>query len=333
MMKVKALVLNKVGGPEVLNLSEVQLSDLRADEIQVKVHFSGLNFAEILMRQGLYQDAPPLPFTPGYEWSGEVIALGENVKGFEIGEHVFGGSRFGSHQEIININSKYVLKAVGNLSMQEMAGAPVSMMTSYASVIEMGGLRSHHHLLVDCGSGGLGQIALQMAKAVGAKATGLTSSPQKKDIILSQGAEAYTHEEWKNLATKYDVILNSQLGSTVRTHVKRLKPMGRVVCVGVSEGITPGKRDLVKMIKLLMQTKKFKMTDLFNNNSGIMAVNLLTTIADDAAMKLILKNVSEFLEKGVKPIIGHVYSKNEFSRAHDDLENRRCQGKVIIDWS
>ena len=331
-MKVKALVLKKIGGPEVLELSEVEVLKPQSDEVQVRVHFTGLNFAEILMRQGLYQDAPPLPFIPGYEWCGQIIALGDSVSGFELGEIVFGGSRFGSHQEVININSKYVLKKAESLTPEEMAGAPVSMMTAFASVVEMGGLRSHHHLLVDCGSGGLGQIAIQMANVIGAKVTALTSSPEKKKMISDLGARALTHDEWEKLSDKYDVVLNSQLGTTVRAHAKRLNPMGRVVCVGISEGITPGKRDIIKLLKLLIQTKKFKMTELFNHNSGIMAVNLLTTIANEESMNLILKNVSEFINQGVKPVVGHVYTKHEFSKAHDDLENRRCRGKVIIDW-
>ena len=140
-----------MGVSEVLELSEVEVLKPQSDEVQVKVHFTGLNFAEILMRQGLYQDAPPLPFIPGYEWCGEIIALGDSVSGFELWRNCFWWKSVWFSSRGNKYKFKICFKKAESLTPEEMAGAPVSMMTAFASVVEMGGLRSHHHLLVDCG--------------------------------------------------------------------------------------------------------------------------------------------------------------------------------------
>ena len=150
----QALWIKKFGAPEVLEIAENKLLAPARDEVQVKVHYSGINFAEIVMRQGLYRDAPKGEFIPGYEFSGEVTAVGEEVRDFSVGDLVFGGSLFNGRQQYVTVPQDYVIKAWDGYSLEELAALPVSFITAYAALIEMAESKKETKFLLIAEQGG-----------------------------------------------------------------------------------------------------------------------------------------------------------------------------------
>lgn len=327
-----ALWIKKFGPPEVLEIAESKLLAPARDEVQVKVHYSGINFAEIVMRQGLYRDAPKGEFIPGYEFSGQVTAVGEAVSEFSVGDYVFGGSLFNGHQQYVTVPQDYLMKAWDGYSLEELAALPVSFITAYAALIEMAAIKEGDEVLIDCGTGGLGVLCYRLCHLVGAKPTGLTSSSEKKAFIESFGATALTHQEFLSNNNRYDMILNSQGGRTIRDHYKRLNQFGKIVCVGISAGIAPGGRNLWKVLKTVFSMPSFKIVQMFNHNRGVFALNALKIFDDHELAKKMIQSMSILSDNDVRPVIGKVYNYQFAHLAHEEIQDRRLTGKAILSW-
>ncbi len=332
------IYIRKYGAANVLSFEQKQEEDtvrpLAPDEVNVEVHYSGINFADIVMRLGFYKDAPPKPFVPGYEFSGVVTEVGADVKNLKVGDKVYGGSVFGAYSSEIRVKSWMAIPLPANFSLEEAACLPVAFITAYASLFEMGRVRTGDKVLIDCGSGGLGTVSIKMLKAIGANITGLTSSGSKKSLIESLGARARTHSEFLQdpKDDRYDFILNSQGGSSIMRHYERLAPTGRIVCLGLSEGIKGGKRDFLAIAKAAIQMPRFSVIKMFDQNKGVFALNALKLMEDEMTIKKILEQFSKIEEWNLKPIIGKIFPAKDVALAHQFIEDRLGQGKILLAW-
>ena len=328
----QAIWIKNFGPPEVLEISHSKLLAPARDEVQVKVEYSGINFAEIVMRQGLYQDAPKGDFIPGYEFSGEVSAVGQAVNDFQVGDKVFGGSLFNGHQKYVTVPRRFLLKAWPEYTMQELAALPVSFITAYAALIEMAAIKEGDEVLIDCGTGGLGVICYQLCHLVGANPTGLTSNESKKVFIESLGANALTHQEFLKSTQKYDVILNSQGGVTVKQHYGQLNQLGKIICVGISAGIAPGGRNWWQVFRTIFSMPKFNIVSMFKHNRGVFALNALKIFDNPQLAEKMIQSLQVLSDNQIKPVIGNVYDYREVIKAHQDLQMRRLTGKALLSW-
>ena len=334
--KNQSLWIKKFGAPSQLELgnSELESTVLGEEEVLIDVHFSGINFADIIMRQGLYKDAPKRPFVPGYEVSGIITNIGAKVSNFNVGDEVIAGSLFGGHTSKIKLPSWMVFKLPNNLSLKEGAALPVNFITSYVALYDMGRVRKGDNVVIDCATGGVGTIAMQMVKALGANAFGLTSSAAKKDFIRGYGAKALTHDEffrdYKDFP--FDFILNSQGGESVKKHFRYLGPTGRIVCLGISSGISKGKRNLLKVAKTVVQMPRFNLVSMFDKNKGVFALNALKLLENENYIKNIIDKFSLIDDLNLRPHIGKVFNYQEAWKAHEYIEDRKGLGKVLISW-
>ncbi|MBI2522534.1 MAG: alcohol dehydrogenase catalytic domain-containing protein [Bdellovibrio sp.] len=330
------IYIRKFGAPSVLSLEEgkEESTPLASDEVSVEVHYSGINFADIVMRLGFYKDAPPKPFIPGYEFSGVITQIGSDVKQHKVGDRVYGGSVFGAYTSDIRVKSWMAIKLPDNFSLEEGASLPVAFITAYAALFEMARVRSGDKVLIDCASGGLGTLALKMLKAVGAEVTGLTSSNSKKNLIESLGARARTHGEfWQDAEdTRYDFILNSQGGSSIMRHYDRLGPTGRIVCLGLSEGIKGGGRHFLTIAKAAIQMPRFSVIKMFDKNRGVFALNALKLMEDSLYIRKNLEQFDKITQWNLKPIIGKIFPAKDVALAHQFIEEKRGQGKILLAW-
>lgn len=311
-----------------------EFQSIGVEEVVVDVHFSGVNFADIMMRLGFYKDAPPKPFVPGYEFSGVVSRVGKGVTHVQPGDKVYGGTVFGGYASRIKIGAWMVLKLPSHLSLAEGAALPVAFITAYAALVKMARVQKGDRVMIDCATGGVGTIALQMLKSIGAQTVGLTSSVEKKSIIESYGALALTHKEFQasGAQDQYDFILNSQGGKTVRAHYNRLAPAGRIVCIGLSAAINNGKRDFIALIKAAAEMPRFALISMFDLNRGVFALNALKLMEDTRYAKHNQSDFSAILNMGIKPHIGAIIPAAEVLRAHQMLESRKIGGKVLLSW-
>jgi 2-desacetyl-2-hydroxyethyl bacteriochlorophyllide A dehydrogenase len=329
------IVIEKFGAASTLVVRTLAPRAPGPDEVQIDVAFSGVNFADVQMRIGLYPDAPKKPFVPGYEVSGTISALGKNVKDLRVGDRVVAGTYFGGYASQVTIPAHQVFKLPAIYDLAAGAALPVAYFTAELAVFEMARVRKGDRVLIEPGTGGVGVIATQMAKHVGAEVTGLTTTPAKKKFIEDLGATAYTLDELKADPSlrNYDFILNSSGGGNIQWQRKRLGMTGRMVCIGMSSGVKDGKRNLCRVASALIQMPRISVIKLFNDNTGIYALNALHVLRDPAWIARLTSSMTTVEQMGLAPHVGKVFAAGDVASAHAYLETKQATGKVLLSWN
>jgi 2-desacetyl-2-hydroxyethyl bacteriochlorophyllide A dehydrogenase len=328
------IVIEKFGPASTLTTREIAPRVPGDDEVAIDVAYSGINFADIHMRIGLYPDAPKRPFVPGYEVSGKIAQVGKSVRDLQPGDPVVAGTFFGGYASTVTIPSNQVFRLPAAFDLPAGAALPVACFTAQLAVFEMARVRKGDRVLIECGTGGVGVIATQMARHVGAEVTGLTTSPHKKSFISDLGAKAYTLDEFREdpKLTGYDFLLNASGGGNIEWQRKRLGLTGRMVCIGMTSAVKDGKRNLLRVLTAVMRTPKISVLKLFDDSTGIFALNALHVLRDPAWMVRLTRSLSTIEQLGVQPHVGKVFPAAEVAAAHAFLETRQATGKVLLQW-
>src|SRR3954471_23114193 len=177
------IVIEKYGPASTLHLRDLVPREPADDEVAIDVAYSGINFADIQMRLGLYPDAPKKPFVPGYEVSGKVTAVGKSVDHVKVGDPVVAGTYFVGYASHVTLPARQVFKLPAGIDLEAGAALPVNYFTAQLALFEMARIRKGDRILIEPATGGVGVLAIQMARHVGAEVTGLTTSPHKKAFI------------------------------------------------------------------------------------------------------------------------------------------------------
>jgi len=329
------IVIEKFGPSSSLVLRDLAPRPPGDDEVSIDVAFSGVNFADVQMRIGLYPDAPKKPFVPGYEVSGTIAAVGSNVKDLRVGDPVVAGTYFGGYASQVTIPAHQAFKLPPAYDLAAGAALPVAYFTAQLAVFEMARVRKGDRVLIECATGGVGVLAMQMAKHVGAEVTGLTTSPHKKEFIASHGATAYTLDELRadDSLRGYDFILNSSGGGSIQWQRKRLQLTGRMVCIGMSSGVKDGKRNLFRVASALIKMPRISVLKLFNDNTGIYALNALHVLRDPQWIAKLTRSMTTIEQMRLEPHVGKVFAATDVASAHAFLETKQATGKVLLSWN
>lgn len=329
------IVISKYGPASSLRLRDIAPRAPGDDEVAIDVAYSGVNFADVQMRIGLYPDAPRKPFVPGYEVSGTIAQAGKAVRGLAPGDRVIAGTYFGGYASTVTIPAHQVFKLPAAFDLAAGAALPVAYFTAQLAVLEMARVRRGDRVLIEPGTGGVGVIAIQMARHVGADVTALTTSPHKKPFLTELGATAYTVDELRadRALAGYDFILNSTGGGNIQWQRARLGMTGRMVCIGMSSGVKDGKRNLLRVASALIQMPRISVLRLFNDNTGIFALNALHVLRDPAWIARLTRSMDTIEPMGLRPHVGKVFPAAEVAGAHAFLETKQATGKVLLQWS
>jgi 2-desacetyl-2-hydroxyethyl bacteriochlorophyllide A dehydrogenase len=329
------IVIAKYGPASSLLLRDLAPRPPGDDEVSIDVAYSGVNFADVQMRIGLYPDAPKKPFVPGYEVSGKIAAVGKNVRDLRPGDKVVAGTYFGGYASSVTIPAHQVFKLPTAYDLAAGAALPVAYFTAQLAVFEMARVRKGDRVLIECGTGGVGVLATQMARHVGAEVTSLTTSPHKKGFIEDLGAKAYTVDELRADASlrDYDFILNASGGGNIQWQRKRLAMTGRMVCIGMSSGVKDGKRNLLRVASALIKMPRISVLRLFNDNTGIYALNALHVLRDPQWIARLTRSMTTVEEMGLAPHVGKVFAAADVASAHAFLQTKQATGKVLLQWS
>ena len=328
------VVIAKYGPASTLSTREIAPRAPGDDEVAIDVAYSGINFADIQMRLGLYPDAPKRPFVPGYEVSGKIAEIGKNVSALAPGDPVVAGTYFGGYASTVTIPATQVFKLPAALDLAAGAALPVAYFTAQLAVFEMARVRRGDRVLIECGTGGVGVVATQMARHVGAEVTGLTTSEHKKPFIARLGATPYTLDEFRGdpRLTGYDFILNASGGGNIEWQRARLGLTGRIVCIGMSSAVADGKRSLVRVVSTLIRMPRISVIKLFNATTGIFALNALTVLRDPAWVVKLTQSLASVEQIGLVPHVGKVFPAADVAAAHSFLETKQATGKVLLQW-
>ena len=341
---MRAVVITKHGGPEVLKVEERPDPEVGPGEIRVAVKASGMNFADLMARSGVYPDAPKPPSVIGYEVAGEVESVGSGVEGYSVGDRVVAGTRFGGYAELVSVQAEgQVLKLPAALTFEQGAAIPVNYATAYAGFVIMGGLREGDRALIHAAAGGVGIAATQIAKEIGTEVFG-TASASKHDAIRAQGVDHPIDYRSTDFAKEVmtitnsegvDVVMDAVGPSSFKRSYSVLRQGGRLIMFGLSEVQTGEKRDLPAVLKGLVRMPLatmpwWKSLQVMNENKGVFGLNMLSWWDREG-----LSRALEPLEAGVAsgayvPVVAESFSFDDAPDAHRFLGEGKNVGKVVL---
>lgn len=343
---MRQIWITETGGPDVLELREAPTPLPGPGEVLIRVEAAGINFADVMARQGLYPDAPKLPAVVGYEVGGTVEAVGEGVEGVSEGLPVLALTRFGGYSSHVIVRAEQVFERPEEMSAATGAAIPVNYLTAFQAMIVMGGLRHAHELggrrmrvLIHGASGGVGTAAGDLGKIYGAELFG-TASPGKHDYVRERGydhAVSYRDHDWAAEVLDLtdgrgvDLVLDPIGGKHWDRSFDVLAPSGRLVVYGYSSILGQGKLALAKEA-LRIPWKRFSPFSLMNANRGVLGVNLghLWGVPDDVARWS--RKLLGFYKRGeIRPHVDRAFPLAEAAEAHRYIEARKNTGKVILE--
>ncbi len=336
---MKQVVLTRHGTPDVLKVMQVPEPKPAKNEVVVSVKAAGINFADIMARQGLYPDAPKPPCVLGYEVSGTVKAIGEMVDGNMIGKEVMALVHFGGFSEEIRLPTYQLFEKPRSLSFEEAAAIPANYLTAYGLLVVMGSLRRGESVLIHNAGGGMGLAALDIAKHIGATTYG-TASPGKHQRLKERGLDFpidYRGSDWLPVLLQLtegrgvELVIDPIGGSHWKKSYRALRATGRLGVFGLSAASAPGMSGKLHAISALIRQPSFRPFSLLNSNKGVFGLNMgrMWHEGEKASewMRVILSGVEE---GWVRPHVDKTFTFEDAPKAHAYLESRKNFGKVVL---
>jgi len=327
------------GGPNKLELRDAPDPQPDNQGVRIRVRASGINFADILARQGLYPDAPKPPCVVGYEVSGRVDAVGAGVRQDWIGKEVFGLTRFGGYADTVVVPENQVFEKPAALSHEECAAIPVNYLTAWQLVVVMGALSPDETVLVHNAGGGVGLAAIDIARHVGATIYG-TASPGKHAFLRTRGLHAaidYVNQDWTRELARLtegrgvELILDPLGGSHWKQSFKMLRHTGRLGMFGVSTATQSRLPGRLRLIPLGLGAPLFHPLSLMNRNCSVFGVNLGHLWHEADKIRRWTHALLQGVAQGwVRPHVDKTFPLAQAGEAQAYIEARKNVGKVVL---
>lgn len=332
--------ITRVGPPEVLELREAPDPTPKPGEVLIHVRASGVNFADIMARLGLYPDAPKLPAVVGYEVAGDIAAMGSGVTR-SIGEKIFAITRFGGYSDKVCVPVAQAVPLPESMSYEEGAAIPVNYLTAYQMLIQMGSLKSGERVLVHSAAGGVGLAAIDLCRIHGAEVFG-TASASKHAFLRERGVAHvidYTTQDYEAEVKRLTrgrgvhIVLDAMGGEHWKKGYRCLAPSGRLVMFGLSSAATGKTRSILSLLKTLLSMPLFSFTPLrlINDNKALLGVNLGHMWGEtELRTSWLLQLLAWYREGKIRPTVGARFPLAEAAAAHHYIQDRKNIGKVVL---
>lgn len=336
-MQRQVYLSEKVGAIDNLKLQEVELPSPAKDEVTVEVKAIGLNFADIFAIKGLYIAAPKEHFIPGLEYSGEIVAVGSEVKEFKEGDKIMGVTRFGAYASHLNIQKEYVFPLPNGWNFEEGAAFLVQVLTAFYGLLKLGDLQKHATVLIHSAAGGVGIWANRIAKKYQAYTIGTVGNASKVALCEQEGYDKVIvrSDDFKTDLDKalngrpLNLVMDSIGGEIFKQSYIALASQGRIVVYGSARYTTYGSK--VNIIKLLFKYLKRPKVDpqsMINYNKSVMGFNLIYLYEQAQLMAQILQEINALELK--KPEIGNIFPFKSLHEAIYTFQSGKTQGKVVV---
>jgi NADPH:quinone reductase-like Zn-dependent oxidoreductase len=310
-----------------------------ADELRIAVHAAGLNFADILARQGLYPDCPPKPCVMGYEVAGVIDEVGAEVDQTLRGKAVIAMTKFGGQSEFVVVKPMQIFPKPESLTFEEGAAIPVNYLTAYALLVVMGGLRKGESVLIHNAGGGVGLAALDIAKHIGAETFG-TASPAKHDFLRARGLDHpidYRNQDWLPVLKQMtngrgvELVIDPIGGAHWKKSYQALRTTGRLGMFGVSTASANGLKGKLKLVKAAAQMPRFHPLSLLSKNRGVFGLNLGHMWHEPEKVAEWVQAIMIGINEGwIQPHVDKSFPFDQAGAAHAYLEGRKNIGKVVL---
>ena len=336
---MRQIVTTTTGDIDVLKIQQKPDPTPRDDQVVIRVRAAGLNFADILSRQGLYPDSPPKPCVMGYEVSGVVESIGKNVNSSFQGKSVAAMTRFGGQSELVAVKATQIFEKPDKLTFEQAAAIPVNYLTAYALLVVMGSLHAGESVLIHNAGGGVGLAALDIAKKIGAVTYG-TASPGKHKFLAERGLDHaidYRKQDWLPVLKELtdgrgvDLVIDPIGGAHWKKSYAALRATGRLGMFGISTVSATGLSGKLNMLKAAIQTPRFHPFALLNKNRGVFGLNLGHMWHEPEKVAVWMRDILGGVEEGwVTPYVDRTFLFEEAGEAHRYLEERKNIGKVVL---
>ena len=327
------------GGPDKLELRDAPDPQPGNQAVRIRVRASGINFADILARQGLYPDAPKPPCVVGYEVSGHVDAVGAGMRQDWIDKEVFALTRFGGYADTVVVPESQVFEKPAALSHEACAAIPVNYLTAWQLVVVMGALSVDETVLVHNAGGGVGLAAIDIARHIGATIYG-TASPGKHAFLKTRGLHAaidYVKQDWTLEVARLtdgrgvELILDPLGGSHWKQSFKALRHTGRLGMFGVSTATQSRLPGRLRLIPLGLGMPLFHPLSLMNQNRSVFGVNLGHLWHEADKIRRWTHALLEGVAEGwVRPHVDKTFPLAQAGEAQAYIEARKNIGKVVL---
>ena len=306
---MKAVRIHEYGSVDVLKIEEVAVPEFAADEVLIKIFAASVNPIDWKVREGKlrFRNLHHLPLIPGWDVSGIVEKIGKAVKKFKVGDEVYSRpdvARDGGYAEYIAVKESFVALKPKTLNFEESASIPLVGLTAWEALVTNADIRSGQRVLIHAASGGVGSIAVQIAKSFDCYVIG-TTSEKNLDLVKKLGADEvidYRNQDFTKILKDIDVVLDTVGGQTQLDSLKVLREGGYIISI-----INPVNEEEAHKYNV-------RIGYIFVKSNG------------DTLSKL-----AQLIDSGkIKPVVGKIFSLDEIKQAHELSQSGRAVGKIVI---
>jgi NADPH:quinone reductase-like Zn-dependent oxidoreductase len=336
---MRAVVTTAAGDVRVMKVQERPDPQPKSGQALIRVKAAGLNFADILARQGLYPDGPPKPCVMGYEVAGIVESIGPDVDQNMIGKAVIAMTRFGGQAELLAVPAAQTFAKPDHLSFEEAAAIPVNYLTAWALLVTMGGLKRDEAVLIHNAGGGVGLAALEIARHIGAQTFG-TASAGKHDFLRARGLDHpidYRNQDWLPVLMSLtgdrgvELVIDPLGGASWKQSYRALRATGRMGVFGMSVASASGITGKLRALKAILAMPRFNPIGLMNRNKAVFGLNLGHLWGEGEKVADWMREIMGGVAEGwIKPHVDRTFPFDQIGDAHTYIESRKNIGKVVL---
>ena len=323
---MKAITIPQPGGPEALVLAEVRTPEPATGEVRIAVAAAGVNRADVMQRMGFYPSPPGAPEYPGLEVSGRIDKLGEGVAGWGVGDEVCALLAGGGYAEQVCVPSGQVLPVPTGVSLEDAAALPEVVCTVWSNVFLTANLQPGEWLLVHGGSSGIGTMAIQLAREIGARVAVTAGSAEKLEACRKLGADVLVNYREQDFVEEVraatngagaNVILDNMGAKYLARNLDALASSGRLVIIGLQGGVK-AELDLARLMA---------------KRAAVISTSLRARPTPEKAtiVAAVREHVWPLVESGrIRPIVHSRYPLAQAADAHREMESSRHIGKILL---
>jgi NADPH:quinone reductase-like Zn-dependent oxidoreductase len=330
---VKAFVVDQYKKKGSLRLADMPEPQMGPNDVLVRIHATAINLLDSKIRDGEFKLFLPYrpPFILGHDLAGTVLRIGANVKAFKVGDEVYArprDHRIGTFAELIAVDQADVALKPTSLTMEEAAGIPLVALTAWQALVEVGKVLPGQKVFIQAGSGGVGTIAIQLAKHLGATVA-TTTSAANADLVRNLGADVvidYRTQDFEQVLSGYDLVLNSQDAGTLAKSLNVLKPGGRLISISGPPDL-PFAKSLRLNLLLRFVMQMLSRGVIRKAKARGVGYSFLFMHADGAQ----LAQIARLIDAGViRPVVDRVFPFAQTAEALAYVEAGRARGKVVV---
>ncbi|XP_060564078.1 synaptic vesicle membrane protein VAT-1 homolog-like isoform X2 [Ruditapes philippinarum] len=335
------IVLTGFGGLKTLKVLKKPEPKPAEGEVLISVKACGLNFVDLMVRQGVLEHPPKTPLTIGFECAGDVEAVGENTEGFAVNDRVIGFINYGAWGEKVTVQAKYVYKMPSNMSYQDGSALPMNYLAAYIMLFDIGNLKKGMTVFSHNIGGGVGNALGQLCKTVEDVNLYGTASEHKHEAVKDNVTNVFNRtsdycQEVRKLSPEgVDIVLDCMCGEDTNKGISLLKPMGKYILYGSSNIVTGETKSFFSFAKSWWQVDKVSPIKLYDENktiSGFQLRNLAFQQNQDAYIRGVMNELFKLYTQGkIHPVIDSSYAFEDIADAMMKMHDRKNIGKLILD--